>query len=400
MKGVNKSLLREKNDESIEKVDHSSRIEMEILNDVEQKNLNLFQGDKKVAAKLNDILKDVGFFSDLEDDKIWTLFQLLIPDWDKMSSDATSYDLLFKSEIVKAKTGKNLFIQITNLLLNQNEKSFFHPFAYEILCQFFGELIAAKNVCVRAMENPSRDEEIKSFLIDVDSADLETFLADFNIDYRPLMRLVMVFCTFSIKDHEKLKKTDDHLELLYCIRMSLISKFKKKLVEMLERDDEKLGSFSRIALQPIMRFFIFIANQQKKKSFVRLILTNFPHLEGDSMQSLRTRTPATIYYDGKSYERKIEEVTEIIKGPKDSYRFESIEKSFEKNLSSKKCQNEIMFGRNLKRPESLFELVLSVPGIKSSDDEKSCLQKICDQLQVSKSPGFLTNVRQFYLLNA
>lgn len=309
-----------------------------------------------------------------------------------MTSASTSYNLLVKSEIVKAKTGKNLFIQITNLL-NQNEKSFFHPFAYEILCQFFGELISAKNVCVRTTENSASEDEMKSFLIDVDSADLETFLGGFNEDYQALMRLMIVFCTYSIEDHEKLMKTNDHLEFLYCLRMSLIAKFKKKLVKILERDDEKLGSFSRIALQPIMRFFIFIANQQGKKSFVRLIMMNFPHLDGNSIESLRTRTPATIYHDVKSYEKKKEEITEILKGPRDAYRFKSIEKPIEKVFNTKKYQNVIMFGRNLKRPESLFELVLSVDGIKSSDDEKSCLRKICDQLQVSKSPGFLTHVR-------
>lgn len=391
MDGADQPLLSDKKGRKIKITDQSSRIEMGSLYGIELRNVINTAENQKLAAKFDDKFKD-GNISDLDDcQKIWTFLNFFIPDWDNMSSAAISYDLLAKSEIVMAKTGVNLFMHIANLL-SRNEKSFFHPFAFEILCQFFGELILAKNMCAREAEDQTREDEMTKFLIKFDH--LESFLGGLNEDYQALFKLMIVFCTYSTEKHNMLIRTnttDEHLELLYFLRMSFIAKFERKLVEILENDEEKLGSFSRIALQPIMKFFIFIAEQQEQKCFVRLIVKKFPHLEGNSYRSLRNRTPVTVYFDDAKYESEIMKIFEVIKAPRDTFRFRSVDKSLDKLLSLKKDLKEIMFGRNIRRPESLFEAVLSVTGIGSAND--SCTLEICNQLSISKSPSFLLDVR-------
>lgn len=388
MDGADQPLLSDNKGRKIRILNQSLRIEMRSLYGVEERSVKHSANNQQFVAEFDEKFKDENI-SDLEDDKIWTFLQFFMPDWDKMCSAATSYDLLVKSEIVMAKTGVNLFMHITKLL-SRNEKTFFHPFAFEVLCQFFGELILAKNAY--AADDQSREAEMTNFLIKIDH--LESFLGGLNEDCQALVKLMIVFCTHGPESHNMLietMKTDEHLELLYYLRMSLIAKFERKLDKILEKDGDELGSFSRIALQPIMKFFIFIAMQQEQKSFVRLILKFFPHLEGNSYQSLRTRTPVTVYYDDAKYESKIMEIFKIIKGPRDAFRFRSVDKTLDNFLSLKKISKAIMFGRNIRRTESLFEAVLSVPGIESADE--SCISKICNQLHISKSPGFLLDVR-------
>lgn len=359
--------------ESIIKFSHISRQEFEILQS---------QFDRKLGCDVH-----FSLLSDLSDAKLIDAFDFLMPNW-RTGFGSTNFHWLTKNEFLMKKTGLSLYHHIMNLLAT-SEKSFFHPFAYDLLCRFMNEMI--KNIIQNDLADKREQKEQMRDLC-IDPADFEKFLSSSNECYQPLMRFMDVMNSHTLEEHEKLIETDEKLELLYYLRKGMIASFEEKFVEILQKEKERIGDFSKISLEAEMRFFIFIAKCLDFGKFIELIRKEFPCLEiNNEFFSMRTIT--TIYDTDNPLESQISNVTRILADPCiGNDKQENIEKLLNKAFAFK-TEKEVkaaIFGRNIQRSESLFERILSIPGMGS--ENCNCIERIFLELKLSRSPEVLINV--------
>lgn len=84
------------------------------------------------------------------------------------------------------------------------------------------------------------------------------------------------------------------------------------------------------------------------------------------------------------------------------FDIEDVNQSLDKDLAEikKMFDTEIdhreIFGRNLERPESLFELIISIPEMANSNE--NLIKFVWEKFEITKTPEILQIVSKFHLL--
>lgn len=327
-----------------------------------EKKFNKILTQQKLKLDENGIVS----FSQLNDNQLMKIFDFLMPDWRAADEVKKSYDLLAKNDAIKKHSGLNIWKQVKELM-EKESKSIFHPFAFEILCQFISEWILANSL-----------NGNKSVL--GDSADMINDLESFDKPFQHLTSLIIAYCSFSIENHATMMEHSELIKLLYFLRRGYFAQFEMNFMKILNENERKYGNFGKVELEPFVKFFFFIAQSLGFRSFITLFIRHFPHLERCSHlhQSFRSRT--SVYYS-----RIVMKLDENV----EKSRKQLNKLLLKQNMS--KCMNA-MLGRNTIADMSVFEQVLSTKGMGS---DQNYIQKICDKLQISESPELLLNVSTF-----
>lgn len=326
-------------------------------------------------------------YSAFDDATIKILFKFLVQDW-KASCIKRSHTRKKKiSKIIEKSNEHKFYSQIINLL-NDRKRSHYYNFACQIIYQFVNEWLTFNMSYTK--EDDLKQNDVAVDVLENEPDNLDAFLSPLNENHLQLIQLVVVFCSFPIELHETLIEMDDKLKLLYYLRLGRFVSFEKTIVDMLQRRSEEIGNYGKVALEPIVKFHMLIAEKMRLYSFSKVLRRHFPQLDESwtwTIDCNRLQPTPTI---NNKFEHDLEEIEK-----ESNIKTKKMRRLLNQLLALKTLPIDTFLRVGENRKKSLLESILSSPGMATKD--KDFIKIVLDRLDLSKTPEILSYVsKNFY----
>lgn len=310
----------------------------------------------------------------LDDAAIKKMFVFLVKDW-KTNCTQTNHRV------------KNMFRNQIVHLLNDRKRPYYHHFACEVIFQFVNEWLNFN--MSHTEEGFLKRKEVAVDVLETDPDNLDVFFNPLNENHRQLIQLVVVFCSSTCELHETLIETDDKLKLLYYLRLGRFASFETTIVGMLQRKRKEVGNFGRVALEPIVKFHMIIAEKLRLYNFSKLLRRHFPQLDESWTWTIDcNRLQSTIK---NKFENDLEEIEK-----ESNIKTKKMRGLLNQLLTLKKFPIDTFLRVGENRKTNLLESILSFPGLATKD--KDYIKIVLARLNLSKTPEVLQYVSNRKLL--
>lgn len=267
---------------------------------------------ESIKSKVAGIFEHKRFknIAELPDNKLLELFDYLIPDWKLRDNTGRSgisyYSLSEKNNVIVNETEIDLIQQLIDMLKNK-EKEIFHFYSYQALYQLIHEIT---NDGIESMETYIRSRISNEF---------DQYLDGINEEFKKCLKLTLVGSAYLCDYNFEENVTEEKIELLEYLFTGQLSRFELSFREYVDKQKRNLGSYHRISLKPVTRFYYKIAKNQVKRTTKatrkqyhyincqKLISHSFPEVEENSslITKFYEQRHLRIFDDTKKYEEYI-----------------------------------------------------------------------------------------------
>lgn len=229
----------------------------------------------------------------------------LIPDWKWMEYKVPSYSCTEKRKAILDATGQDLFQHLIDAL-KVKEKSLFHYYFYRALHQTIHEIT----------NDEKSYESIKNVIPARQPLEYQQYLDGLTEEFQRCLKLTLVGISYQFDYAFEEKVTDEKFELLEYLFTCQLARFELRFREYVEKEKQTLGTYYRIVLKPVVRFYYNIArhaNENRKYQFIKcqeLIAHTFPEVERNYflITKFYEQRHLRIFDDSKKYDDEIKKV--------------------------------------------------------------------------------------------